>query len=231
MENAHTRRRILPIAGDGWRFILPCVALALLFAVVGLMWVAGFFAILTLAVAGFFRDPERAVPRKPGLILSPADGKVIYIDEVDVATGDGETRRLRRVGIFLTVFNVHVQRAPTYGAVRRVEYHPGKFINAISDKASEENEHNMIWFDCPVGPVGVKQIAGVIARRVLCWVGEGDHVLAGDRIGLIRFGSRAEVFFPPQAHVCARVGEWVRGGLSVMGEMPLGEGTTDGEDV
>ena len=221
-------RRILPIASDGWRFIGILLIPTVLFAVFGWWITAGFFLLLTLAVGSFFRDPERAVPRKPGLILSPADGKIIYVDEVEVPVGDGEVRRLRRVGIFLSVFNNHVQRAPTYGAVASVSYHPGKFINALSDKASDENEHNLIWFDTPLGPVGVKQIAGIIARRVLCWVRKGDHMLAGQRIGLIRFGSRAEAFFPLEAVVKAKPGEKACGGLTILAEMPAGA-VEDGE--
>jgi phosphatidylserine decarboxylase len=172
------------------------------------------------AVAMFFRDPERRIPRRPGLILSPADGKVISIEEIEVEPEAGRRERLRCVRIFLSIFNAHVQRAPAEGAIATVKYVRGKFLNALDDKSSDENEHNMVWMRGRPGAIGVKQIAGIIARRVVCTCRSGQHVAAGQRIGLIRFGSRAEAYFPLDAVVKARVGQKVKAGLSVLAVAP-----------
>ncbi|HUT26300.1 MAG TPA: phosphatidylserine decarboxylase [Sumerlaeia bacterium] len=218
VRRGNFRRQAAPIARDGWRFILPPLGLSLVCGALGWVPAAAVLLLLAAVVALFFRDPERRPPRQPGLLLSPADGKVISIDEVDVETGDGRRERLRRVGIFLSIFNAHIQRSPTYGTVVSVEHNPGRFINALKDKASEENEHNMIWMRTRIGAVGVKQIAGVIARRVVCYSRPNDHLLAGQRLGLIRFGSRAEAYFPLEARVRIEVGRKVKAGLSILAE-------------
>jgi phosphatidylserine decarboxylase len=212
--------RLIPIVRDGWRFIIPVFGLTLICLVLGWEIAAALFLAVTLFCAYFFRDPDRPVPIRPGLILSPADGKVISIDEVEIETVDGKRERLRRVGIFLSIFNVHVQRAPSFGTILSTHYTPGKFLNALNDKASEENENNMIWMETAMGTVGVRQIAGIIARRVVCRCRPRQNVLAGQRIGLIRFGSRAEAYFPLEARVLTRVGRNVQAGLSILAEMP-----------
>ena len=208
------------IARDGWRFILPVTALALISFVLSWEVLGGVLLACALATAGFFRDPERAVPGLPGAILAPADGKVIAIDEAVMETAPGRREAVRRVRIFLSIFNVHVQRAPTAGTVSSVEYVPGKFLNALNDRSSDENEHNMIWMQSGSGPIGVRQIAGVIARRVLCTCRPGQRVARGQRIGLIRFGSRTEAYFPLAAQVRARVGDKVGAGLSILAVCP-----------
>jgi phosphatidylserine decarboxylase len=215
----HPGRRIVPIARDGWRFVAPVVALGLAALVFELVWAALVFLALALAIGSFFRDPERRVPRDPEYLLSPADGRVVGIEEMEVPGPEGEPVRVRRVGIVLSIFNAHVQRAPTYCTVASVRYNPGKFINAFNDKSSDENENNMIWMQSGAGPIGVRQIAGLVARRVLCWCEPGEHLMMGQRIGLIRFGSRTEAFLPLEVEIEVRVGQKVKAGLSILGRL------------
>ncbi|NQU42432.1 phosphatidylserine decarboxylase family protein, partial [bacterium] len=178
------------------------------------------FLILFGFVTSFFRDPDRPIPSDPRLVLCPADGKVVGVDEVEIEMGEGGRARLRRVSFFLSIFNNHIQRAPRRGVVKSIRYTPGKFINAMSDKSSDENENNLIWFESEEQPFGVKQIAGLIARRVVCSVRTGQKVAAGQRIGLIRFGSRVEAFFPLDARVQVQIGQTVKGGISILAHMP-----------
>jgi phosphatidylserine decarboxylase len=177
-----------------------------------------------LAVAAFFRDPWRRQPADESLILSPADGHVVGIDEIDVATPERPSERLRRISIFLSVLDAHTQRAPFAGTVRTVQHTPGKFLNAMSPESSIANENTMIWFDTEFGPVGVRQIAGLIARRVVTRVRPGDKLERADHIGLIRFGSRVELFVPLSARVLAVQGGFVRGGISALAERPTRAG-------
>lgn len=220
MTKPTPRRALIPIARDGWRFTLPLVGLGLILLILSLPKVAIFVLFVALAVALFFRDPSRATPSGAGLIVSPADGKVISVQEVDVETAPGRFERLRRVQIFLSIFNVHIQRSPAAAEVCSVKYNPGKFINALNDKASDENEHNIIWMQGEYGTIGVKQIAGIIARRVVCWCRPGQHLAAGQRLGLIRFGSRTEAYFPVQAEIRTFVGQKVSAGLTILAEIP-----------
>lgn len=213
--------RLIPMAREGWRFVIPTLGLMLICMVLEWWGAAAFFLVLMLACGAFFRDPHRPVPIRPGLILSPADGKVISVAEVEIETVGGKRERLRRVGVFLSIFDVHIQRAPAFGTILSVRHTPGKFLNALNDKASEENENNLIWMETTMGTVGVRQIAGIIARRVVCKCRPRQHVLAGERIGLIRFGSRTEAYFPLQARVLTRVGRKVQAGLSILAEMPV----------
>ncbi|MEW6050079.1 MAG: phosphatidylserine decarboxylase family protein [Candidatus Zixiibacteriota bacterium] len=174
------------------------------------------FALLTLFVTYFFRDPERAVAATPGILVSPADGKVIGIDTLASHTFfDGA---VTKISIFLSVFDVHVNRIPITGKVEYVEYHPGKFFAAFEDKASELNERTEIGMTAITGQkVLIKQIAGLIARRIVCRVKAGDECKAGDRFGLIRFGSRTELFVPADSDIRIRIGEHVAGGRTVIG--------------
>lgn len=216
----HTRYNI---AKAGWAFIMTAVCVCLLCLLFGLKCLATLSFLFALSCIGFFRDPERDIPQGEGLILAPADGKVTSIEEVTLETAPGVRERFRRVAIFLSVFNVHVQRAPFAGTVESVKYFQGKFINALHEKSSDLNEHNMIWTRTSIGPVGVKQIAGLIARRIVCYTRPGDTVRAGERIGLIRFGSRTDAFFPLEAEVVVRVGDPVNGGLTILAQMPKKE--------
>jgi phosphatidylserine decarboxylase len=181
-------------------------------------WVA--FAVL-LVVAGlvgaFFRDPDREVPQGQGLVVSPADGKVVLIETTPEGhyAGAGRTQ----ISIFLSILDVHVNRAPVAGTVSGVDYHSGSFLPAFDDKASLRNEQNRVVLEHGAGQVGVTQIAGIIARRIVFRPTVGDHLERGERFGLIRFGSRLDVFLPTGTTVHATVGDKVRGGTSVLADL------------
>ena len=218
------RKRILPVARDGYRFILPVLLVALVFAVFQVWWLSLVFLLLTGYVIYFFRDPERKGPKIDGAILAPADGRVTAIEEVDHS--GFENGRAKKISIFLSIFNVHINRSPVEGTVGSVDYHPGKFINAMADKSSDENEHNDIEIINGRCRVYVKQIAGMIARRIVCVCRTGEEVTKGQRIGLIRFGSRVDTFLPTHAEVKIKPGMTVKGGESILAVMkcPLKNG-------
>jgi phosphatidylserine decarboxylase len=202
----------LPIAREGWLFILPLLGLAVLgLAIIPLGgW---FFLALAGFVAYFFRDPERSVRMDPGLLLAPADGKIVAVSPQD----HGPTQPPATVvSIFLSVFDVHINRAPMAGTVVDVRYQPGKFLPAFRANASDINEQNVVIFQAGSTRVLVKQIAGILARRIVCRVKTGDKVSAGERFGLIRFGSRVDILIPPDFIVHARLGQRLRGGESVI---------------
>lgn len=201
-----------PIAREGWPFILPLLGLAALGLVVVPLW-GGVILALAAFVTYFFRDPERPVPVGTGLFLAPADGKVVGIDPQ--TTERGETP-LTRVSIFLSVFDVHVNRAPLAGTVAEVRYQPGKFLPAFRPQASAVNEQNILILQAGRTQVIVKQIAGILARRIVCRAKPGDTLRAGERFGLIRFGSRVDVFIPHDFGVQVRPGQRVRGGETVL---------------
>ena len=193
-----------------WFAAAPGVAGALLF-------LAGWPGLATacLGMAGFvlffFRDPERKIPAGPGLIVSPADGRVLAVEPAEV---EGEPRT--RVSIFLSVFDVHVNRSPLRGTIQLVEYRPGRFHVASTNRAGEENEQNIFLIQGEQTRVVVKQIAGILARRIEFWKRVGDSLARGERVGMIRFGSRVEVLLDPRCRVQVRPGEHVRGGSSVL---------------
>jgi phosphatidylserine decarboxylase len=164
--------------------------------------------------AFFFRDPERRIPEGEGLIVSPADGKVVGIERIDQTPTYGAP--CNRVSIFLSVFNVHINRSPIAGKVVFRHFQPGKFFPANADKASTENEQNVLIIDDNGFRVMVKQIAGIIARRIVCWVDPGAGVTRGERFGLIRFGSRTELYLPVSAQIKVKVGDHVQGGSTVI---------------
>ncbi|NHN87165.1 phosphatidylserine decarboxylase [Acetobacter sp. LMG 1627] len=169
----------------------------------------------------FFRDPQRVAPPREGLVLAPADGRVVSIEKIapPVELGMGETP-VWRVATFLSVLNVHVNRMPVAGTVTRIVYHEGKFLNASLDKASTDNERNALSVTLPDGRmVAVVQIAGLIARRIVCSVKEGDRLEAGERFGLIRFGSRTDVYLPPGIEPLVAVGQTMIGGETVVAEL------------
>ena len=196
---------------EGYKFGLPPVVLGALLLFLGWHWAGAILIFLGLFVFYFFRDPERTIPADADNILSPADGRVVEIvDEMlDSVIG-------HRISIFLAVWNVHIQRMPTAGRIADVVYRPGKFYAAFRSDASRENEQNIIYIDSPQGRVVFKQIAGAIARRVLCWKSEGEMVALGDRVGMIRFGSRVDVWLPAGTQVVVRRGQHVKGGESIL---------------
>jgi phosphatidylserine decarboxylase len=184
----------------------------------GLWLLALALTVVALWVAYFFRDPERAGDRGAGIVISPADGKVVMVTEVDEpAFLHG---RATRVSIFMNIFNVHVNRYPVSGTVRFVHYNPGKFLNAAAEKSSLENEQMSVGIESGRSRVLVRQIAGLIARRVVTYSREGEQVEQGDRMGLIRFGSRVDVFFPPNAKVAVNVGQLTFAGVTVVARLP-----------
>jgi phosphatidylserine decarboxylase len=159
----------------------------------------------------FFRDPERTIPSDAGAVVSPADGRVVVVTEEEHAGRPG-----KRISIFLAIWNVHVNRAPAEGIIAKLEYRPGKFLAAMRARASMENEQNVIALSTAAGEMVCKQIAGWIARRVVCWKKEGDRVTRGERIGLVRFGSRVDLWVPRDAEILVGLGDNVKGGSSVV---------------
>ena len=209
----------IPVAREGLVFILPLLGVSVLLWLLSAPVWAGFFSLLTLFVIGFFRDPERSIPGEEKAVLSPADGKIIRIDPVT------EERFLKgpavKISIFMSVFNVHVNRIPLAGRIVETAYRPGKFVSANLDKASAANEQNALLLEAAGGArILVVQIAGLIARRIVCRVGKGDAVERGRRFGLIRFGSRVDVYLPPGAKIQARLGQKAYGGQTILGYLP-----------
>jgi phosphatidylserine decarboxylase len=205
-----------PIARAGWPFIGAAAFATAVFALLGI----GVLAILGLLITGFicyfFRDPDRLIPTADGLIVSPADGKVIKVEPVEQTPYYAGP--CTRVSVFMSIFNVHVNRIPHEGTIRQVDYHPGKFFSANLDKASSDNEHCALLLENPTGKqIGFVQIAGLVARRIICRVQPGDAMKRGQRFGLICFGSRLDIYLPPEADVRVSVGDKVNAGSSILG--------------
>ncbi len=212
---------LVPILEDGWRFIAMFAGAALLAALTGVAWLFWPLMALTLWSIYFFRDPPRGVPQEEGLLLAPADGLVQMISEAvppkELGLGD---QPLRRVSIFLSVFDVHITRTPCAGTVEVVAYRPGTFVNAAADKASEDNERMAIAIRRSDGRlIGFVQIAGWVARRIVCYVKPGQALAAGERFGHIRFGSRTDLYLPPGARLLVAAGQRMIGGETVVAEL------------
>lgn len=207
----------MKIAKEGLLFIGPSLALAVLLLTVGWWPLGVFFLLLAAAFVFFFRDPVRKIPEDGRLILSPADGKVLRVDTLP--SHPDLPGPVTRVCIFLSLFDVHLTRAPLTGTVRRVDYHPGKFFPAYRDEASELNESNSLLIHGEKVPVFLKQIVGVAARRIKCFVRADDRVARGQKIGLMYFGSRVEVCLPPGTKIKTDVGQKVKAGESVIAEV------------
>ena len=183
------------------------------------LWILAFLlTLLALWVAYFFRDPERSGDRGERLVIAPADGKVVQIAEVDEPSF--MQGRAMRVSIFMNVFNVHVNRYPVDGVVTYVHYNPGKFLNAAADKASLENEQSTVGIESGPHKVLVRQIAGLIARRIVTYSKVGDKAVQGERFGIIRFGSRVDVFVPVGSTINVKLGQLTSAGVTVVGELP-----------
>ena len=210
----------MPIAREGWPLILVPLGLAVVLFLLRWPWTGGVLLLLGLFTAFFFRDPDRAVPADPRLVLSPADGKVIVAGPAPAGNplGEGATQ----VSVFLSIFDVHVNRAPIGGLISRVEYHEGQFLPAFQDKASLANEQNSVTIDGgdPSRSVAFKQIAGLMARRIVFKKKVGDTVAAGERVGMIKFGSRVDVFLPRDTRLRVHKGDRVVAGVSALGERP-----------
>jgi len=203
------------VAREGIVFIAPLLIAALLFWITSHSIAALVLVVLAVAVALFFRNPERVTPSEDGIIVSPADGRIVTIID-DTSSENLEGLRLRRVSIFMSIFNVHVNRCPISGTVGRITHVPGRFLDARDPQASLVNEHNRVVVNGDDGPIEVVQIAGKIARRIACWVREGDRVRQGERFGLIRFGSRLDVYVPEHYSFVVDIGTKVRSGETVI---------------
>jgi phosphatidylserine decarboxylase len=202
------------ITPEGWPFIGLCAFSSCVFALIGCGLLAGIFLVLTWFSAHFFRDPERVTPSAPGLAVSPADGKVIAIGpRTDPFTGEERIC----IAIFMNVFSVHVNRAPVEAEVEAIQYYPGKFLNASFDKASADNERcAYLLRDADNGTWTMIQIAGLVARRIVCRTNEGDRLARGQRYGLIRFGSRVDLFIPAEYTPSCAVGDQVFAAQSIV---------------
>ncbi len=207
----------IPLAREGYPFMAIALAITIIVFWATRSWVVGaFFFGLFVFVVAFFRDPAREIPQDPDSIVSPADGRVIKVEKVlDSRFTGAETMK---ISIFMSLFNVHVNRVPASATVEKVVYNPGKFFNASFDKASLENEQNAVIARGPGGRRFVfNQIAGLVARRIVCRLEEGMEIRKGERFGLIRFGSRLDVYLPPETRINVRVGEKVSAGSSILG--------------
>jgi phosphatidylserine decarboxylase len=217
------RRQLAPIHPQGYPFIAGFVAATLL---LGWLWspLGWIGAAATMWCAYFFRDPPRVTPVREGLVVSPADGLVSFSGYAPPPPELGlGGRPMQRVSIFMSIFDCHINRAPVAGRVVRVAYKPGLFFSADLDKASEDNERNGVVIDSAAGPIGVVQIAGLVARRIVCFVDVGASLNAGDRFGLIRFGSRLDVYLPDRARILVGVNSRAVAGETVIAEMVLDE--------
>lgn len=203
---------------EGYWFGLPPLLIGLIVLPFGRGWVLAIsivFVLLGLFVFSFFRDPDRSIPTERGLIVAPADGRVVVVKQESQRGRAG-----KRISIFLAIWNVHVNRAPASGTITQLNYKPGKFLAAWDDNASLQNEQNVFTQATEHGEIVYKQIAGLIARRVVAWKKAGDVVARGERIGLVRFGSRVDLWLPQEAEILVTVGENVKGGSSVLARMP-----------
>lgn len=205
----------IPVASEGWPFIIPLAIVTALLIAFGWKNAGVVMLALTLFVLFFFRDPERLVPGGKGIVVSPADGKVIVIKDIYEPTYLKQD--VKQISIFLSVFNVHVNRAPIEGTVELVKYNPGKFHVASVDKASLDNEQTAMVIANGKDKVLVKQIAGLIARRIVCYAKVGDVIKRGERYGLIRFGSRTDIFLPKDAEITVKLGDRVKGARDIIG--------------
>jgi len=206
------------IAREGWTFLALSVVVALILSFAGWWVFAALAWLVVLFIAQFFRDPPRTVPRDPRAVLSPADGKVVTVEKARDPYLD---RDALKISVFMNVFNVHSNRSPVDGVVADAWYHAGSFVNAALDKASLENERNALHIRTPAGrDVTCVQIAGLIARRILCYVKPGETLARGQRYGFIRFGSRVDVYVAPDARPKVAIGDTVFATETVLAEFP-----------
>lgn len=226
------------IAREGWLIIFISIVITFLFLLGALKWdklwlmiIAACWAALTVFIIFFFRDPTRTASVSPNTLLSPADGKIVAIKPVDYNQFLGGPAT--RVSIFLSVFDVHINRVPIDGRINYVRYNPGKFFAAFEEKASQLNEQTEIGMTTTDGQRFIfKQIAGIIARRIICNLEEGDIVKSGERFGMIRFGSRVDLILPPETDIQIKMGDHVKGGETVIGSLlPASSEMTDTDTI
>jgi phosphatidylserine decarboxylase len=205
------------IAREGWPFVAGALALAIVVSLVAGWGWALFFWLLALFVLQFFRDPARPIPDAPRAVLAPADGRIVVVER---AQDPYLKRDALKISVFMNVFNVHSNRSPVDGEVREAWYHAGSFLNAALPKASLENERNALWIKTAGGAdVTCVQVAGLVARRILCYVKAGDQLARGQRYGFIRFGSRVDIYLPPTAASKVAVGDKVCASATVIAEL------------
>jgi len=205
------------LAREGWLFLALAIGIAVAFSLLGWWIVAVIAWIVVIFVAQFFRDPARTIPQQEKIVLSPADGRVVMVGKARDPYVD---RDALKISVFMNVFNVHSNRSPVDGDVAQTWYHPGKFVNAALEKASADNERNALKLVTPAGvEVTCVQIAGLIARRILCYVHAGDRLARGQRYGFIRFGSRVDLYLPADAIPRASVGDKVHATQSIVAEL------------
>ena len=214
LSNNNQNRPIL--AKEGWPFIAIAVFLAIVVSAIN-GWLGLIFVLIAIFVVQFFRDPTRQAPQGDKLVLSPADGRIVLVDEVDDPYAN---RRALKISVFMNVFNVHSNQMPVSGRITKREYFKGKFVNADLDKASIENERNAIVIERADGQIVTSvQVAGLVARRILCYVQEGQELAAADRYGFIRFGSRVDVYLPLSAKPLVSIGDKVSHTTTVLAEL------------
>ncbi|MDD4279740.1 MAG: phosphatidylserine decarboxylase [Candidatus Sumerlaeales bacterium] len=207
------------IAREAWRFAVPVAGVAVCLLLITRSWIPfGLLMILTIYILAFFRNPHRNTPKDDGLIVCPADGVVTAAGIV--SHPDFPNGQALRVAVFMSLLNVHINWTPCAGTVERVAYVPGKFVNAINDKAADENEHKNIWLRRADGRLIVfTPVAGLVARRIVNPVDTGDVLEAGEKVGLIRFGSKVETLMPADTELLVNVGDKVSGGLTILGRL------------
>jgi phosphatidylserine decarboxylase len=196
---------------DGYKFAAPPLLVGIVGVVLHWNWLGGVLIFLGLFVMFFFRDPERTPPPDQDTIVSPADGRIM-----EVVDESRDAKPGRRISVFLSIFDVHVNRSPVAGRITAIEYRTGKFYGAMRGRASAENEQNAFYVQSDRGEVVFKQIAGWVARRIVCWKSVGDSVIRGERVGMIRFGSRMDIWLPEGVEILVRPGQHVAGGTSVL---------------
>jgi phosphatidylserine decarboxylase len=207
----------LPVAREGIPFIIIGTGLTSIFLILNWKFLASPLAVLTLLIIYFFRDPDRTLINEKRAVLTPADGKVISIEKLNNSDNLLKAPAIK-ISIFMSIFNAHINRIPIRGKIAQLSYHPGKFFSANRDKASLYNEHNIVILETDQRKkIVLIQIAGLIARRIVCWVKKGDLVETGQRFGLIRFGSRLEVYLPSDTTLMVKKGEKVKAGQTIIG--------------
>lgn len=207
------------IAREGYPFIIFFLIITVFIAFLGICWLFILSALISFFTIWFFRNPERYFQEDEKVVISPADGKVIKVENVKM---NGEIAgQFKKISIFMNVFNVHVNRVPYSGKIEAINYHEGKFVSANLDKASSDNERNAIRIHTDDNcSIWVVQIAGLIARRIVCWAKVGDMVKKGERFGLIRFGSRVDVYLPDDSRITVQIGQKVKAGETYLGYLP-----------
>ncbi len=212
-------RTALPVAEAGYPLIFASGFITTILALTGLTLPAVMFLMITAFICWFFRDPDRIIPEGEGLVVSPADGKVVSAETVPI-NPLGENPCLK-ISVFMSLLNVHVNRIPYDGTVTGIDYYPGKFFAANLDKASDQNEHNRVFLQTDSGiPICVVQIAGLVARRIICYLNKDETVTRGQRFGMICFGSRLDVYLPVETKLLVSIGDKVKAGTSVLGALP-----------